>query len=197
MADLIDSTDDTLASRKDALRAALRQARSARTDRHGDAIARHGLELAAGHRVVATYGSLGDEPDTWPLIDALHERGVRVLLPVLAQRRQPDWAPYAGRDALRAGWHGILEPTTEPLGTPGLAEASLVITSALAVADDGHRLGVGGGWFDRALAHARPDAVVHALCFDAERVARVPFDERDRVVGGFLTPSGFGPLPVE
>lgn len=194
---MTDSLGDPLAARKDALRTVMREARSGQIDQHGDAIARHGLELARGHEVVATYGSIGHEPDTWPLIQALHERGVLVLLPVLAHRRSPDWAPYAGREALRTGWHGILEPTTEALGAAGLAQASLVITSALAVADDGHRLGVGGGWFDRALAHARPDALVHALCFETERVALVPFDEHDRVVGGFLTPGGFGPLPVE
>lgn len=172
---------------KEALRGRIRAARVLRSDAAGAAFAAGGSRLAAGHEAVALYGSLGTEPDTWPLIEALAAGSVRVLLPVLAGRRQPDWAWYAGLAALRPGWHGIVEPTTPPVGAAGLAAVGLVVCSALAVTPRGERLGAGGGWYDRALAHAAPGAEVVALCFDAEVVPSVPTDPWDRRVDAILT----------
>lgn len=143
--------------------------------------------MAAGHSTVALYCSAGHEPDTWPLIEALHRAGTRVMLPLLAGRRTPCWGWYAGRDALRPGWHGILEPTTPPIGVDALAEASLVFCSALAVTPRGDRLGTGGGWYDRALGLADPDAVLAALCFDDEVVDAVPTEPWDRRVDVVVT----------
>ncbi len=172
---------------KNALRASILASRARRTDDRGAAFAAHGLELAAGHASVALYASVGDEPDTWPLVDALLAGDIRVLLPMLAGRRTPDWAWYAGRDALRPGRRGILEPTTPALGAPGLAEASLVFCSALAATPRGERLGTGGGWYDRALGFAAPGAVCAAMCFDDEVLDAVPTDPWDRRVGVLVT----------
>ncbi len=181
---------------KDAVRSRVRAARALRSDAAGAAFARAGGALAsealstgglASSGVVALYASVGREPDTWPLISSLHAVGVGVLLPVLAGRRAPDWARYAGRSALRPGWHGILEPTTPPVGAAALAEASVVFCSALATTPAGDRLGGGGGWYDRALGDAAADALVVALCFDEEVVDRLPTDPWDRRVDVVLT----------
>lgn len=175
------------ATGKEALRARHRAQRALRPDAAGAAFAERGFALASGCRVAALYAAVGNEPDTWPLIAALHGSGVRVLLPVLAGRRRPDWAWYAGPDALRPGWHGIPEPTTPALGAGALAEASVVFCSALAATPAGERLGGGGGWYDRALGDAAPDALVVALCFDAEVVEHLPTDPWDRRVDVVLT----------
>lgn len=171
---------------KAALRARLRAARSRRSDAAGAAFARGGWALAAGHDAVALYASTGDEPDTWDLLARLHAAGVRVLLPVLAGRRHPDWAWYAGPDALRPGWHGILEPTTPALGADAAASVSVVFCSALAATPAGDRLGGGGGWYDRALTQVTT-ALVVALCFDDEVLDTLPTDPWDRRVDVVLT----------
>nr|NLI50249.1 5-formyltetrahydrofolate cyclo-ligase [Propionibacterium sp.] len=175
-----------VADAKAALRVQLRARRSRRPDAAGAAFARGGWALAAGQDAVALYASTGDEPDTWELLARLHAAGVRVMLPVLAGRRHPDWAWYAGPDALRPGWHGILEPTTAPLGAGALASVSVVFCSALAATPAGDRLGGGGGWYDRALAHAS-GALVAALCFDEEVLPTLPTDPWDRRVDVVLT----------
>ena len=46
---------------------------------------------------MAAYVSVGDEPPTRPLLDALHSTGVHVLLPVI-DGTALDWAAYAGAD---------------------------------------------------------------------------------------------------
>ena len=176
---------------KQALRAEIRAARAARpaTPEQDAARTQRCLTLSGGHAVVACYASVAGEPDTRGLIEALAWSGVRVLLPLLAGRRTPAWAFYAGPDALRPGWRGIPEPTGESLGPEGLALATFVWASALAVTASGWRLGTGGGWYDRALAYAAPGATVGVLASDAEVVDAVPIASWDRPVDVVVTES--------
>ncbi|WP_052462210.1 5-formyltetrahydrofolate cyclo-ligase [Nigerium massiliense] len=183
---------DAITRAKDALRAQIRaeRSRSPVTQADQDARLRHALDVSAGRARVALYASIDPEPDTWPLIDALHARGVRVLLPVLAGRRTPAWSWFTGRAHLRPGWHGIPEPTGDVLGPEALGEADLVWCSALAVGADGHRVGTGGGWYDRALAHRRPDAPLAALVNEREVLDAVPAHPWDRPVDVVVTERG-------
>ena len=178
-----------------AAKAALRVAASRRrADRPHDpgadaARVRRALDACAGHAAVACYASIGAEPETWGVIDALRGAGVRVLLPVLAGRRYPTWAWYAGPDALRPGFRGIPEPTGPVLDADTLGEVSFVWASALLVALDGVRLGTGGGWYDRALASAAPEATVGVLVADEEVTDALPREEWDVPVDLIVTPT--------
>lgn len=176
---------------KQALRARVRAAREADPDRALADAARLPLlvEACAGHARVACYASLPPEPDTSRLIAALSDAGVRVLLPVLRGRRSPDWAWYEGPGSLVEGWRGIPEPAGAPLGPDALAECTFVWTSALQATAAGHRLGTGGGWYDRALRHAAPDAVIGTLVNANELVDAVPLEAWDLPVDLVVTPA--------
>jgi 5-formyltetrahydrofolate cyclo-ligase len=102
---------------------------------------------------VAAYWPLGTEPDTRALIAALLERDVRVLLPVLLDDRDLDWAWYDGDpDALDDGGAGTRRPPGSTLGVDAVLRAQVMIVPALAVTAAGVRLGRGGGSYDRVLA---------------------------------------------
>lgn len=176
---------------KDVLRAAARAARDADPSRHradADRLPRL-LAASAGHDTVACYFSVAPEPDTTALVAALSDAGVRVLLPVLKGHRQPAWNWYAGPGSLVPGWRGIPEPAGLPLGSGALAACSFVWVSALQVTPGGYRLGTGGGWYDRALTHADPDAVRGTLVGDAEVVDAVPVEAWDLPVDLVVTPT--------
>ena len=68
------------------------------------------------------------------------------------------------------------------------ATVDVVVVPALAVAADGTRLGRGGGFYDRALGHARPDAVLVAVVFDEELLDAVPTGAHDRRVDAVVSP---------
>jgi 5-formyltetrahydrofolate cyclo-ligase len=115
--------------------------------------------------------------------------GARVLLPVVSPEGvELAWAVDTGR--LAPGRFGLLEPVGPRLGPTAIGTADIVIVPALAVSRDGVRLGRGGGYYDRALGHARPEAVVVALVFDDELLDEVPAEPHDRRVDAVLTPSG-------
>lgn len=163
------------------------------------ALAERALELPelAQARTVAAYVSVGTEPGTPALLDALRARGVRVLLPALLPDNDLDWGAFAGEDSLarvrHAGKMTLLEPAGERLGPDAVTAADVVLLPGLAVDGRGMRLGRGGGSYDRVLTRladsgARPSLVV--LLYDDEVVESVPAQAHDRPVHAVVTPSG-------
>lgn len=138
---------------------------------------------------VAAYVSIGVEPGTSWLLDGLRAAGKRVVLPVLLPDGDLDWAAHGPADALARGPHGLLEPAGERLGPAAVARADVLVVPGLAVDATGRRLGRGGGSYDRALARARPDALVVALLWDDEVGIRVPVEAHDLPVHVAVTPS--------
>ncbi|MGW0219808.1 5-formyltetrahydrofolate cyclo-ligase [Streptomyces tendae] len=156
-----------------------------------------GLPEVAGAHAVAAYVSVGAEPGTLALLDALRARGVRVLLPALLPDNDLDWGEYAGEGSLARVRHGgrmeLLEPAGERLGPDAVTRADVVLLPGVAVDGRGLRLGRGGGSYDRVLARlaaagARPALLV--LLYDREVVARLPAEPHDRPVDAVVTPSG-------
>jgi 5-formyltetrahydrofolate cyclo-ligase len=167
---------------------------AARTQRGAD------RRLAAGHALaaaaealsfpdtVAGYVGVGGEPPTGPLLDLLARRGARVLLPVVRPGGALDWA--TGAAELVVGPLGLREPAGPYLGADAVREAGLVLVPALAVDRAGHRLGRGGGYYDRALAALPRTTLLVAVVFDDEVLDEVPVEDHDRRVHAALTPSG-------
>lgn len=158
-------------------------------------LARRVLDLpeVAVAGTVAAYVSVGREPGTRVLLDALRERGVRVLLPVLLPDDDLDWASYEGAERLVPAGRGLLEPGGAPLGVEAVLRAGVVLLPGLAVDGRGMRLGRGGGSYDRVLARlerAGAGAALGVLLYDHEVVERVPREPHDRPVHVVVTPGG-------
>ncbi len=100
-----------------------------------------GLPELADARTVAAYVSVGREPGTRALLEALRGRGVRVLLPVLLPDNDLDWAAYEGPEHLLPAGRGLLEPDGPRLGPDAVLDADTVLLPGLAVDGAGMRLG--------------------------------------------------------
>lgn len=189
---------------KEARRRAIRSVRSARPERQrslaAEALADVVLTIpeVESARCVAAYTSRPTEPGTGPLLERLAARGVRVLLPVLGTGLQRGWAEYAGAEDLQVRAPGRPpEPSGPDLGAQALADADVVVAPALSVDASGTRLGQGGGWYDRALEHARPGVLVVALAFTDEVgdvAGALPREPHDRPVDAWATPDGWRDL---
>ena len=193
--------EDEIEELKNSWRHRIRTARQQRSARSREADARalaavvEQIPQVVAARCVTAYAARPGEPATGPLLEALAARGIRVLLPVLGSGLARDWAEYAGPDDLQERAPGRPpEPGGPTLGATAAAEADVLLIPALAVDTAGTRLGQGGGWYDRALAEARPGTPVLALTY-AEEVHDVateplPRAPHDRAVDGVATPAG-------
>jgi 5-formyltetrahydrofolate cyclo-ligase len=133
---------------------------------------------------------VGTEPGSLDLVTSLVEQGRRVLLPVVVGAAPLDWAYYEGPDSLAAGPFGLQEPAGPRLGPAAIGLADVLLIPALAVDRAGHRLGKGGGHYDRSLPLARPGAALVAVVRDEEVVAELPAEAHDVPMTAILTPIG-------
>lgn len=154
-----------------------------------EAIAAALLAGLDGVRTLAAFVPDPTEPGTGRLPEAYTRLGARILLPVVPDRgRVMEWGLYTGD--LEPGRFGLSHPTGRLLGPTAIEEADAVVVPALAVDRAGTRLGRGGGYYDRALVHARSDTVLVTVVFDDERVEELPREVHDRPVKAVVTPAG-------
>jgi 5-formyltetrahydrofolate cyclo-ligase len=166
------------------------------------AVSGHLQRALSGTTCVAAYLPLPTEPMDVRTLDLL-AAGTRVLVPVVTGAAPLDWCEYvAGAPAAgtRRGALGIDEPTGPRLGPAAIEDADVILVPALAVDHGGHRLGRGGGHYDRTLAllsrlrTERPPRRI-AVIYDDELLTAVPFDELDQLVTAVVTPgSGLSQL---
>jgi len=186
-----DPTKAVLRQRFRDVRAKLTRAVQAR---RSTAIVGHALALpvVAAADTVHCYWPLLDqgEVDTRPLIRALLDRGVRVVLPVVRQfGTQRTSAPRMVHRVLdgRAGLHPNRWRVWEPLAgvevTP--ADLDVIITPALGADRRGYRVGYGMGYYDELL-HASPACSV-CLLYANTLVSRVPTETHDAPVDALVT----------
>ena len=154
------------------------------------ALAAHLLALPELRRAatVAAYVSVGTEPGTGPLLEALRGAGKRVILPLLQPDDDLDWAVYDG--VLLPARRGLLEPDGAPLGAGAIATADAVLVPGLAVDSRGYRMGRGGGSYDRALGRVPVGTFTCVLLYQDEVGRPVPVEPHDRRVGAAATPAG-------
>ena len=158
----------------------------------GAALTRFVLDLpeVQAARSAAAYISIGTEPPTADLVVALRSRGVRVLLPVLRDDLDLDWADYDGPGSIaQRSTRGLWEPSGSLLGVHAVSQVDVVVVPALSVDETGARLGRGGGSYDRALARVPANCPVVALLYDGELATALPSDPHDRQVTIVVTPS--------
>lgn len=146
------------------------------------------IGLGAG-MVVSGFLPIRSEIDPRPLMSALRGRGARICVPAIL-----DGETIVFRELLPGA-----ELVDNGFGTsapgPGAAvlEPDLMLVPLAAFDAVGHRIGYGGGYFDRAIArlHAngRQPRLI-GIAFDCQEVASVPAQPHDIALDAVLTESG-------
>ena len=150
--------------------------------------------------MVSCYLSAGSEPDTSALLTALAGAGHTVVVPVCEPGHQLSWCPWTPGAPLVPGlFPGIPEPAGPRWNLPEIMGLDLLLIPALAVSEDGTRMGKGGGYYDRFLTRFRAaggTAPVVAVVHDHEFVpaGSLPADALDVPVDGVLRPGGYAPV---
>lgn len=132
------------------------------------------------------------EVDIAPLADALAQRGVGICLP------RHDWTSRAMTPVRVSNLGADLVPdlVNQRLGLKlprgdlpevPIGELSAVIVPGLAFDHRGHRLGRGGGFYDRFLGRMSKDVRTIGVAFEVQVVAEVPVEGHDARLGALVT----------
>jgi 5-formyltetrahydrofolate cyclo-ligase len=154
-------------------------------------IARHAeaLQISKG-AVVGGYHALPDEADPALLLERLIELGCHIAYPRVAGRGLPlEFHRVPDGEVLAPGAFGI----HEPLDIWPRARPDMLLVPLLAFDAVGHRLGYGGGFYDRTLALLNVPAI--GIAYAGQEVAALPHMTHDRRLNAILTERGLTRFP--
>lgn len=136
------------------------------------------------------------EVDTLLIHEALWSANKACYLPIvhIEETRPLLFALYEKGDSLVKNRLGILEPL--PKKTLPATALDIVLTPLVAFDAQGHRLGMGAGFYDRTFAFlydlpVPPKPQLIGLAYDFQRVNCLPQDDWDVSVKTVITESGF------
>ena len=138
--------------------------------------------------IVCFYVSMPMEVDTHPLIEASLKMGKKVLVP-LVDLENKELKLKEIRDLnkdLAPGTLGILEPAASTK-TVDARDVECILVPGLAFDKRGHRLGRGGGFYDRLLSQMSSRVKKIALTFSFQVLPDIPLEDHDQTVDEVLT----------
>lgn len=191
---------DDAARRKIALRFLLRARRVAipRAQRIATArvAARRLLRALPRRCAIAIYLSVRSELPTAPLRAALHRAGHRVRVPVTLRDGRLRFVAIRKNTPLRAGRHALPQPVARRGYLPA-RRLDVILLPLLGFDAEGHRLGNGGGYYDRALAAPRigrrPRLIGYA--YAAQETPAIPVEPWDVRLDAIVTERGLRRFP--
>ncbi|HAX92074.1 MAG TPA: 5-formyltetrahydrofolate cyclo-ligase [Rhodospirillaceae bacterium] len=136
--------------------------------------------------LIASYIPQGSEIDPMPLLEVLENKGHKFCLPCTAEGNSSlVFRAYRFGDPFHLGKKGIPEPVpSSPIVYPDMMLVPLVGFDR-----SGHRLGQGGGYYDRTLKQHRAYKKVIAvgLAFATQEEPKLPFGENDAPLDAVVT----------
>lgn len=123
------------------------------------------------------------------VIDWLWKQGKSVYLPVIHpfSKGQLLFLHYAPETKLIANKYNILEPALRCSNICPLDRLDMICTPLVAFDAQGHRIGMGGGYYDRTFAHFKGKKL--GLAHDCQQVTQISPSPWDQDLDFILTPS--------
>lgn len=159
------------------IRARKRAMTEAEIEERSDKLARLFFASEAYQNAKTIYGYLpyNQEVRTVPMLERALKDGKKVAVPKV----YGDEMKFLYLDNLNAvakGYAGIPEPIAdEPVAQD---ETALVLMPGLAFDPQGHRIGYGGGFYDKFLA-AEPNHPTLALCYEFQMLPKLDVEDHD------------------
>lgn len=142
---------------------------------------------------IALFLAQDGELSTNRLAKALLKRGHKIYLPVLNTLRGRDmaFAPFEENTQMKPNQFGILEPMVPHQHHLTGKQLSLVLMPLTCFDEDGNRIGMGGGFYDKTFAfkqhlkHTHPKLIGWA--HECQKVSSIPTEKWDIPLDGLVS----------
>lgn len=190
------SPPNSLTNRKALLRKAFRETRAAHVAALPESVRALILnrppapiaDLIPKGSSVGLYYPLGPEAPALGWARWFSENGRRIALPRFSSRIAPMefryWDNPFDERALETGPYRMPQPAADA----GFAAPDTVIVPLIAFTQAGHRLGQGGGHYDRWLA-SHPSTHAIGLAWDCQLAEDLPIEDHDQPLAAVVTPT--------
>ncbi|HLF18920.1 MAG TPA: 5-formyltetrahydrofolate cyclo-ligase [Candidatus Omnitrophota bacterium] len=126
-------------------------------------------------KTILFYASFDGEVDTFEMIRQASQLGKRIGLPIIqSKQKQIIPALWDVHESLVEGPYGIRQPQNHPTKRFSMEELDAVIVPGVAFDRNNHRLGRGGGYYDRFLAVLPKEIPTIGLAFDFQCIDSIP-----------------------
>lgn len=146
------------------------------------------IEFEPG-QMISGFWPIRSEVDIRPLMARLRERGARLCLPVILDKKTIVFRELVpGAPVVETGFG-----TTGPGEDAPVVDPDVMLVPLSAFDKAGHRIGYGAGYYDRAIERLRQKGHMPRLigiAFDCQEVASVPAQPHDVALDAMLTESG-------
>jgi 5-formyltetrahydrofolate cyclo-ligase len=152
----------------------------------------------SGPMVVAAFWPFDGEPDLSPVFELLESDGVTLALPVIrhsSETTSMSFRRWSKATPMKNNRYGIPEPVAAP--KISLSEIELLLMPLVGWDEDCGRLGMGRGYYDRALRPFRqsPNPVRVGVAYGLQKVSHVPAEPWDIPLHRVLSESGWHIAP--
>ncbi|MFP4687071.1 MAG: 5-formyltetrahydrofolate cyclo-ligase [bacterium] len=139
------------------------------------------------------YHPIDKEVDTQYLFDHDLLENTRFIFPKTdpETRRIHCYEIHHFEKHLSNGCFDIMEPVSCENRTVASSEIDLVLVPGLVFDYSGHRIGFGGGYFDRFLSNEKLTATTVGLGYSFQLIKKLPAEKHDETVDYILTEIGF------
>ena len=154
-------------------------------------LADHGLSVIEfiPSAVISGFLPIRSEVDLRPLMAGLRGRGARICVPVILDKETIVFRELLPDTPLIDCGFGTSAPGPEA----AVLQPEIMLVPLAAFDASGHRIGYGGGYYDRAIAQLQKNGRALRLigiAFDCQEVASVPAESHDVPLQAVLTESG-------
>ncbi len=137
-------------------------------------------------KIVLTFISVGNEPDTRELLRRIWHDGKTAAVPKCLPEHKMSFYAVKSFDDCRDGAYGIPEPEDFCVEADVTGENVICLVPGLAFDRKGMRIGYGGGYYDRFLKN-HPNVCAMGYCTEMCIIEKVPIEDTDIGVQGLIT----------
>ena len=140
---------------------------------------------------IFSFLSFRDEVNIDEFIDKAVNDGKQVYVPrTLLQEKKMVPYLFMGWDSLVIGSYGIREPGHLCRFSGENVPFDVIVVPGVAFTTDGHRLGYGGGYYDRFFSRLENRPLLVGVCFNKQVVSTIPVESHDYRVDYIITEEG-------
>jgi len=145
---------------------------------------------------IAIFLSQDGEPCTQSIIDYCWQQGIHTFVPVIAldHSNKMTFMEYHKHATLHRNRFGIPEPLSEKSILEENIKLDIVFMPLVAFSEEGARLGMGGGYYDRFLESyikTNTDLKLMGLAYEFQKRDKLPTESWDMGLSGVVTEEQF------
>ena len=135
------------------------------------------LSFLGSSQTIAGYYPINNELNILPLLQLLSSIGYQIALPCITEKKILDFRIWDMKKSLVKNRYKIYEPVDGILSIP-----EIVLVPGLLFDKSLHRLGYGGGFYDRTIQHFRQKDTTKfiGICYPAQIIPKLPRVEHDQ-----------------